>query len=369
MLPLSYGNVYKTPDDYKPPDDLDFDDTEYPNLNSRDYARRPLNHTARMHEAWECLSISTTPNEAAASGNVAVCCNKLSGREWTGTLWGFEKHNVLEDKNEAMTPGKSCFKLQCPAIINGMTFVSPNILLLAFNTGNLQVWSTHSEVRKSQNPYCLFLIGEKCEHMRPITCLSNFPSNQHKAVTGSKDGTLKIWDMGTADLVSQGSYRFAHTDSITGVSAARGKDNIFATCSLDKSCLLWDDRETRPAIALYENHSVRFTNVTWCPQSDDSKIYLGDEAGAVLTIDVRQPKQIETETQYFERPIRKIIPNDENLAIISDSNLVKIAKSSTHSVFYKNSESENFVRDGAWITNKEFLTIGFEGKLRSHSIE
>lgn len=126
MLPLNYGNVYKTPDDYKPPDDLDFDDTEYPNLNSRDYARRPLNHTARMHEAWECLSISTPLEET--NGNVAVCCNKLSGREWTGTLWGFEKPNVIENKSESMVPEKSCFKLQCPAIINCMTFVSPNIV-------------------------------------------------------------------------------------------------------------------------------------------------------------------------------------------------------------------------------------------------
>ncbi|XP_005188139.2 protein valois [Musca domestica] len=367
MLPLSYGNVYKTPDDYKPPDDLDFDDTEYPNLNSRDYARRPLNHTARMHEAWECLSISTPLEET--NGNVAVCCNKLSGREWTGTLWGFEKPNVIENKSESMMPEKSCFKLQCPAIINCMTFVSPNILLLAFNTGNLQVWSTHSEVRKSQNPYCLFLIGEKCEHMKPITCLTGFQSNQHKAATASKDGAIKIWDMGTADLVSQGSFRFAHTDVITGLAASCTKENIFATCSLDKSSLIWDDRETRPAIALYENHNVRFTNVSWCPQSEDNIVYLGDEAGSLLTIDVRQPKVIQNQTTYFDRPIRKILPNEDNLAVIADSNLVKISKTPTHSVFYENNETQNFVRDGGWISPTEFLTVGFEGKLRSHCIE
>ncbi|XP_073823302.1 valois [Musca autumnalis] len=367
MLPLSYGNVYKTPSDYKPPEDVDFDDTEYPNLNSRDYAKRPLNHTARMHEAWESLSISTPFTEV--TGNVAVCCNKLSGREWTGSLWGFEKSSVVENKGDAMVPEKSCFKLQCPAIINCMTYVSPNILLLAFNTGNLQVWSTHSEVRKSKNPYCLFLIGEKCEHMKPITCLTNFPSNQHKAATGSKDGTLKLWDMGTADLVSQGTFRFAHTDSITAVAASRGKENIFATCSLDKSCLLWDDRETRPAIALYENHSVRFKNVSWCPESNDNIVYLGDESGYILTLDVRQPKQIQNTTQYFDRPIRKIIPNGENLAVIADSNIVKISKSSNHSVFYENNETQNFVRDGAWLSSGEFLTVGFEGKLRSHCIE
>lgn len=137
-MPLSYGNIYKTPDDYKPPDETDLaDDTDYPNLNSRDYARRPLNHTVRMHEAWECLSISTPCNEQR--GNIAICCNKLSGREWTGTLWGFEKSEVLECKGEAIAPDSSCFKLQCPAVISAMDFVSPNIVSTEF----ANIWNMH----------------------------------------------------------------------------------------------------------------------------------------------------------------------------------------------------------------------------------
>lgn len=54
--------------------------------------------------------------------------------------------------------------------------------------------------------------------------------------------------MGTAELMSKQSYRYAHTDSITGLASSPISEAIFTTCSLDKSCLLWDDRETRPAI-------------------------------------------------------------------------------------------------------------------------
>lgn len=54
--------------------------------------------------------------------------------------------------------------------------------------------------------------------------------------------------MGKAELFSQQSYRYAHTDTITGLASSPTNDAIFTTCSLDKSCLLWDDRETRPAI-------------------------------------------------------------------------------------------------------------------------
>lgn len=54
--------------------------------------------------------------------------------------------------------------------------------------------------------------------------------------------------MGKADLFSVQSYRYAHLDVITGLASSPINDAIFTTCSLDKSCLLWDIRETRPAI-------------------------------------------------------------------------------------------------------------------------
>lgn len=124
MLPLSYGAIYKTPDDHKPPDDNDLsDDTDYPNLNSRDYAKRPLNHTVRMHEAWECISISTPESEP--QGNIAIACNKLSGREWTSSFWGFEKSEIIKDATK-IEPNNACFKLQCSSLINCMEFIAPN---------------------------------------------------------------------------------------------------------------------------------------------------------------------------------------------------------------------------------------------------
>lgn len=67
--------------------------------------------------------------------------------------------------------------------------------------------------------------------------------------------------MGSADLISQKSYRFAHTDYITGLSSSRTNDSIFATCSMDKSCLLWDDRETRPAIGIKSFFIYKFLKI------------------------------------------------------------------------------------------------------------
>lgn len=53
--------------------------------------------------------------------------------------------------------------------------------------------------------------------------------------------------MGQADLFPLSSYTFAHSDVVTGVDYSKIDKSTFATCSIDKSALFWDDRLPRPA--------------------------------------------------------------------------------------------------------------------------
>lgn len=126
MLPLNYGAVYKTPPDYKVVEDSDLaENTDYPNINSRDYAKRPLNHNVRMHEAWECICVAK-PQEHYGQ-NIIICTNKLSGRKWFGSVWGFEKRAVIKDKL-SVKGNSSCYKIECSAVVNCMEFIDPNIV-------------------------------------------------------------------------------------------------------------------------------------------------------------------------------------------------------------------------------------------------
>lgn len=56
-----------------------------------------------------------------------------------------------------------------------------------------------------------------------------------------------MWDIG-ADLYSTHTWRYAHSDSVTGISASPESEPIFVSCSKDKSALIWDNRKLRPAI-------------------------------------------------------------------------------------------------------------------------
>lgn len=54
------------------------------------------------------------------------------------------------------------------------------------------------------------------------------------------------------------------------------------------------------------------------------------------------------------------------IAVIADSNSIKVFDCRTYECLYENSDSQNFVRDCAWLSSTELVTVGFEGKLRYH---
>lgn len=103
--------------------------------------------------------------------------------------------------------------------------------------------------------------------------------NKNKTiVTGCSHGLLKVWDFekeNTPHLFSIHSLHDAHTDSITGISSRSDSEFIFATCSLDRSSLIWDYRQPRPATGLYQNHEFDFTTIHLCDlnETDSEMIY------------------------------------------------------------------------------------------------
>lgn len=139
MLPVYYKGVYKTPDFHQPPQNAELaTNTQYPNLNSSDYSTRQLNRDIRMHEGWECICLN---GEAPA----VIATNKLSGREWRSSLWGFEniEDNIqLDDKQNSgagdgiknvscgveLNSEEACFKLQCGALTTQLQYMCQNIV-------------------------------------------------------------------------------------------------------------------------------------------------------------------------------------------------------------------------------------------------
>lgn len=129
---------------------------------------------------------------------------------------------------------------------------------------------------------------------------------ENKLITGSHDGCLKVWNY-AADLHSTTTMAMAHTDAITGLSTNREDGMMFASSSLDHSALLWDLRKPRPASALFDGHNFGFTTVYWTTRKEANCIVaLGDEAGNVHFIDIRQPDVPTHSVKVFNKKIHKI---------------------------------------------------------------
>lgn len=242
-------------------------------------------------------------------------------------------------------------------------------ILLGDTSGHVELLSTKADVR-STSSYCLFSIGRQSEHSGSVTAM-DVCADRSTSLTGSQDGCVKVWDMGSGDLYSTSTYRGAHSREITGIAASPKHPDVFASCSRDHCLNIWDKRLSTPIVDFYETHNVGFTTVNWINEEDSDKdtIYVGDEAGWIFSLDSRVPNKFLTSFKVFEAPIHRLRFNGLNIAVIADSKEIKVLDLANEgAVLYTNNDTEDYVRDAHWSGNAELWTIGWDSAVRTHNI-
>lgn len=192
-----------------------------------------------------------------------------------------------------------------------------------------------------------------------------------KAVTGSHDGCVKVWDMGSGDLCSINTFRGAHSREITGVAANPEQPDVFASCSRDHCLSIWDVRLSTPIVDFNETHNLGFTAVHWDNQdgSDNHTIYVGDEAGSMLSIDSRSPNQFLSSWKVFDAPIHRLRFNGSKVAVIADSTEIKVLDTANEgAVVFTNNDAKDYVRDAHWSSSTELWTIGWDSAVHTLGI-
>jgi WD40 repeat protein len=231
---VSLIDMFSCPESYKPPDDAGLATcTEYPNQNSREYRKKLVDQSPTCLPFFETADI----NDA---GHFVLGTNNYRARIWNGWGWGFE---LAEDVGDAK---KGVYMFHTNGSITNMKFVEDNIFLMSNAVGQIDLWSTRTVANSVDSNYCLFNIGSRNEHTSIVTGLDILPGKT-KAVSGARDGSLKVWDMGQADLHSIQTYHGAHSGEVTAVTTCGTAESVFATASRDRSLLIWDYRQPRPA--------------------------------------------------------------------------------------------------------------------------
>lgn len=235
------------------------------------------------------------------------------------------------------------------------------------------MWSTQSAVR-NQHGYSLYNISKRSEHAGIILSMDviNKLENGKKAITGSTDCCIKIWNVGPCEIVSEKTYRYAHTDAVTDIACKPDSEFCFLSCSKDKNISLWDYRMSIPVVDWYEGEYA-YNTVTW--STDHTQILAGNHHGDIHVFDSRTLKTILRQVQGFDHnQVHKIKANSDNdnlVAILGQSNVVKVFDiKNDFNLIYENKTANDFVRDVQWCRDdrNKFYTVGWDKEIAVHTV-
>ncbi|XP_037710501.1 protein valois [Drosophila subpulchrella] len=367
MFPQRSSELYRTPDTHQPPPALELaGNLEYPNLNVADLNARLENLSPRLHDCWDSIAINEQQHFALAT-------NRREGGHWWGMFFGYG-HSQLNH----MTVDSADFKLQAEHTVNIVRYAENDVLLVALGDTRLQAWSTYSKVRNPQSPYCLFLVGESHAHSTPISQLSVFKADRQRAVSGSADGTLNVWDLSGIDLVSSYHSRTAHTDKMTALATPSASADKFVTCDRGGCARIWDVRAAAPSsTCLYADstHVLSFTSAAWAAATElqgDNYVYIGDYDGQVHTLDIRVPRKLAETREYFDKGhVSQLLINGPYLAAMSNLPAsVKVANAQANYEFiYTHQDTHTRLTDAVWSDDSTLITIGHGRKMVTHSLK
>jgi WD40 repeat protein len=354
---VKLSDMYIKPSFYQPPAAEELtDNTDFPNLNSIEYrVKKPTHTQPKLQNFWEILEVDSL-------GQIVLVTNDYVTRIWNGSFWGYES---FED---VAVPDKAVYNKQYDHLITNFKFIEPNIALVSDSSGSVTLWSTKAEIR---NGYCPYSIVRKSEHIGRIDALELFRKAAPKALTGSTDCCIKVWDLSAGDICSEHTYRHAHFAAITGLSSSYSMATVFASCSRDKKWAIWDYRQRKPITALSLQHDFAYTTVYWSDDKENNEnLLVGDESGCVYFFDIRNPRRHTAVIEAFKHPIHKLSFEGPLLAILGQTDTLKVYDTSKENkLIFENSDAANNVRDIHWNDVNSFHTIAWDCKIRKYELE
>ena len=236
------------------------------NINTKEKNEIKSQHKIEDHNG-EVFSIAFNPD-----GKTLVSAHNLekmklwdtTNGQLIATSYGYQQQTMI--RSIAFSPNGE--------IISGLSINSPKsykiaaILLWDATTGEYQSsLNEHDEALSNSRPY---------GHGGGIA----FSSDGKTLVSGSLDGTVRLWKMKTAKGKDTGSLRATlngHTAGVLCVDLSPDGRTI-ASGSVDKTVRLWDVR-TQKVIAILEGHTAKILTVAFNP--DGSTLATGCRAGAI----------------------------------------------------------------------------------------
>lgn len=327
----------------------------------------------RNAEAYRNLQPSTLPNhvekyldflDVSDDGFLLLGCSSLTERYWTGSLWYFIEPEAAPNVEKCLT-GIDCESGVC----DGKFLTDQQKVIVGEDSGNIQVLAL-SEVA-DEHTFHFSLSASACDHDNYVTSVSVF-KGKSQAVSGSADYVIKVWDVD--GLVAHHTYRPAHSNQVSCVATQPvDGSEVFASCSLDGLALLWDSRNPKPASELLKEFAM--TSIEWLPTANHC-LAVGNIAGDISFVDIRQPRQKTSKIGCLRRPIHRMCfdrGNLNKLAVCGDQEMIKILDCNdlvNPVVSYVDERHTDFVRGLSWHPKTNVLfSCAWDKKVLTHPQE
>uniref|UniRef100_UPI00398EA24D methylosome protein WDR77-like n=1 Tax=Pristiophorus japonicus TaxID=55135 RepID=UPI00398EA24D len=289
-------------------------------------------------------------------GALLLGASTLSGRSWLGSIW------LFKDPLKAPNEGFCTVGVQTQAGVVDTCWVSDREILVASDSGAVELWEVAESEALMVSKFC------KYEHDDIVTKVSVL-SGATQAVSGSLDCSVKIWDLEQKTVLQ--SYQ-AHSGSVMCVSGCPSNENLFLSCAQDRRLLLWDRRNSKPALRIETGIlCCSPTTVTWHPQNDQV-IAFGTESGIVGVKSLQKQADSIQKSTVHSRPVSGLqfsshsspllasVSEDCTLAVV-DANLSEVFRDKSH---------KDFVRSVCWSPlNSDLLsTAGWDHQVLHHTV-
>ncbi|KAA3454002.1 guanine nucleotide-binding protein subunit beta-2-like [Gossypium australe] len=142
-------------------------------------------------------------------------------------------------------------------------------------------------------------------HKGYVSCCQYVPDEDIHVITSSGDQTCVLWDIttGLRTTVFGGEFQSGHTADVLSVSINGTNSRVFVSGSCDGTARLWDTRVASRAMRTFQGHEGDVNTVKFFP--DGNRFGTGSDDGTCRLFDIRNGHQLQV---YYQQHSNKEVP-------------------------------------------------------------
>jgi len=204
-----------------------------------------------------------------------------------------------DDQNLDDEPIIESKSVKHPGVVNRVksNFLKPEIIASWSANGQVFIWSLPNHIASLADPSCGLATSPNAKpaytfsrHTDEGYALDFSPLNTTKILTGGNDKKIYMLEYDNSTWNGNGGAYVGHTGSVEDLQFSPKEENVFASCSSDKTVKIWDGRARDRSAMSVTAHDCDVNVISWSKQSD-FLIASGADDGSFNIWDLRNFKE------------------------------------------------------------------------------